>query len=231
MSPKRSSSPSSRGLRRSPVEVRPRRRHSRNASSGSSSTSGARVDRHRPLDRLGDRPQIVDAVAMIGVGVRPRSPRRAGSRRPSSNCWRRSGPQSTSMRSPCAFDQDRGAQAAVARFGWDRTGPSRCRSSARPVDVPQPRMRTFTARLALVNRRKKFGRGCVGELLRLLAAQLRDEAAVSATKAGSHFWPRCGTGARNGESVSTSSWSAGSHFAVSCRSAAFLKVTMPDSET
>ena len=57
------------------------------------------------------------------------------------------------------------------------------------------------------------------------------KAAVSATNAGSHFWPRCGTGARNGESVSTSIWSAGSHFAVSWRSRAFLKVTIPDSET
>src|SRR5437868_3820630 len=56
-------------------------------------------------------------------------------------------------------------------------------------------------------------------------------AAVSATNAGSHFWPRCGTGARNGESVSTSIWSAGSHLAVSWRSWAFLNVTIPLSDT
>ena len=48
-------------------------------------------------------------------------------------------------------------------------------------------------------------------------------AAVSATKAGSQFWPRCGTGARKGESVSTSIWSAGSHLAVSCRSVRVLE--------
>ena len=55
--------------------------------------------------------------------------------------------------------------------------------------------------------------------------------AVSVTNAGSHFCPRCGTGARKGESVSTSIWSAGSHLAVACSSCAFLNVTIPDSET
>ena len=47
------------------------------------------------------------------------------------------------------------------------------------------------------------------------------------TCAGSFGLPRWGTGARNGESVSTSMRSSGQMRAASRRSAAFLNVTMP----
>src|ERR1051326_1076655 len=50
------------------------------------------------------------------------------------------------------------------------------------------------------------------------------------TNAGWLGLPRCGTGARYGESVSTSMRSSGTRFATSFRSFAFLNVTMPEKE-
>ena len=51
------------------------------------------------------------------------------------------------------------------------------------------------------------------------------------TKAGSFVLPRCGTGARNGQSVSTSRRSSGTRAATSRTLSAFLNVTMPEIDT
>src|SRR5690606_15888109 len=56
-------------------------------------------------------------------------------------------------------------------------------------------------------------------------------APTSATCAGSLRCPRCGTGASSGQSVSTRMRSSGSAAATSRRSAAFLKVTIPENDT
>ena len=42
--------------------------------------------------------------------------------------------------------------------------------------------------------------------------------------------PRCGIGAKNGESVSTRSWECGTSFTASRKSGAFLNVTVPAKE-
>ena len=55
--------------------------------------------------------------------------------------------------------------------------------------------------------------------------------AVCTTNAGSHLRPRSGAGARNGESVSTSSQSAGTYRAEARTSSERLNVTIPEKET
>ena len=62
------------------------------------------------------------------------------------------------------------------------------------------------------------------------ARRRRRPVVVSATHAGSLRLPRCGTGARKGASVSTSTRSSGTNAATSRRVLAFGKVTMPESE-
>ncbi len=54
---------------------------------------------------------------------------------------------------------------------------------------------------------------------------------TSDTYDGSFVWPRWGTGARNGLSVSTSKRSNGQRSAAARTSAAFLNVTMPLNDT
>src|SRR4051812_44502761 len=81
------------------------------------------------------------------------------------------------------------------------------------------------------NNRKKFPVVLSASASSFSPRSSATKAAVSATNAGSQGFPRCGTGARNGESVSTNIWSRGSHLAVSWRSWAFLNVTIPDKET
>ena len=54
--------------------------------------------------------------------------------------------------------------------------------------------------------------------------------AIKETKAGSLDFPRCGTGARYGLSVSTKTLSIGTFANISLRFWEFLKVIMPDIE-
>ena len=111
------------------------------------------------------------------------------------------------------FDQDGCSSAPVARLG----------GVARAPIIPDPRYSSRgpaaqNAQLhaeARENNRKKFA---VVVSARVSGSSSRSSAtnlAVSATKAGSQVWPRCGTGARKGESVSTSIRSGGSIRAVS----------------
>ena len=55
-------------------------------------------------------------------------------------------------------------------------------------------------------------------------------APTTVTRAGRLGFPRCGTGARNGLSVSISRRSRGTHAATSRRSCALRKVRMPENE-
>ena len=87
--------------------------------------------------------------------------------------------------------------APATRRPSSRTAPARCGWSVRPV--PPTDTPTSPAR----------------------------HAAVCATNAGSFRFPRTGTGARYGLSVSTSSLSGGTSFATSRRSAAVLYVSIP----
>src|SRR6476646_8705298 len=127
-----------------------------------------------------------------------------------------------------AFHENRAAQARVSRFGGIALAPfvtdlrdsGRCPAAENP-DLHAAALLNSLKKLAVVASASSSGSSPLSPATKL---------AVSATNAGSHFCPRCGTGARNGESVSTSIRSAGSHLAVACRSAAFLKVTMPERE-
>src|SRR5690348_7747909 len=127
-----------------------------------------------------------------------------------------------------AFDQDRCPEARVARFVGVALPPfvPDLRHAGRCAATEDPDLHA-----ALLNNLKKLAVVASASLSGSSPLSSATKLAVSATKAGSHFWPRCGTGARKGESVSTSIWSAGSHLAVACRSAAFLKVTIPDRDT
>src|SRR4051812_11326417 len=127
-----------------------------------------------------------------------------------------------------ALDQDRRPQAIIARLTGIALAPfvpdlRHARRGAAAEDT--------NLHAALLNNLKKFAVVVSASSSGSSPRKPATNFAVSATNAGSHFWPRCGTGARKGESVSTSIWSAGSHLAVCWRSAAFLKVTIPDSET
>ena len=81
---------------------------------------------------------------------------------------------------------------------------------------------------ALLNRRKKFAVVVAESASGASPRRLARQRAVWTTKLGSQVLPRIGTGARNGASVSTSRRSAGIVAAVSCKSRAFLKVTIPE---
>ena len=70
-------------------------------------------------------------------------------------------------------------------------------------------------KLALVRRLQAF---------RIRSAQISNNTPrYRRQKAGSHTLPRCGTGARKGLSVSTSSRSSGIIFATSCKSLAIFE--------
>src|SRR4051794_25445534 len=119
---------------------------------------------------------------------------------------------------PFAFDQNGGAQARVARLGGGAASPviaDLWEAGRRPA--PQDPDSQSAGPWALLKSLKKLAVVASASRSSGSSRNSATNAAVSATKAGSHFWPRCGIGARNGESVSTSIWSAGSHFAISCR--------------
>ena len=90
-----------------------------------------------------------------------------------SNCWRRSGPQSTSMRSPALSTRiEVRSRHCAARAGshWPQSLPI----FGTPVDVPQPRIRTFTR--PCLNNLKKLAVVASASCFRILAPQLGDEA-------------------------------------------------------
>src|SRR5207342_329436 len=128
----------------------------------------------------------------------------------------------------CAFDQDRRAHPVIARLIRVALPPD-IADLGDPGRRPAAENPGFHA--AFLNSLKKLAVVASASAPSSSPRRSATKAAVSATNAGSHFCPRCGTGARNGASVSTSIWSAGSHLAMSWRSAAFLKVTIPLSET
>src|SRR5207253_6593456 len=188
------------------------------------------MQRHCVAQRRGDRPQVVETVAMIAmiVGDNHRvDPAQVGSEQ----LLTKVGAAIDQHPLPSAFDQDRRAQARVARLVRVALAPfiTDLRDPGRRPATEDP---DFHAGLcALPNSLKKFAVVASASFSGSSPLRRATNAAVSATNAGSHFWPRCGTGARNGESVSTSIWSAGSHLAVSWRSWAFLNVTIPLSDT
>src|SRR3954469_12739227 len=94
-----------------------------------------------------------------------------------SNCWRRSGPQSTSMRSPplsTRIEVRRRQLRGSSGSHWPQWLPI----FGTPVEVPQPRMRTLTPHSNLGRpgeQPEEVVRGGLGEPLGLLTPQLGDE--------------------------------------------------------
>src|SRR3954468_13123875 len=187
----------------------------------------ARIARHRAAAGVVELPQIVDAVAMIGMVVGP------------DHCLDvvdvgieqllakvRAGVDQDPH--PLPRDQDRRPPPPFPRLGGIALPPV-------VADARHPRRgaRAEDADLhqaPFANRIRKFPDVRSARPSTDSPRKSARKRAVSATNAGSHGLPRCGTGARKGESVSISSRSAGRAFAVSCRSLAFLNVTMPEME-
>src|SRR6476659_8107985 len=185
------------------------------------------MKRHRSTNRLGDGPQLIDPIAMIAMHVRDdEAVEVIYPGREQLLAQVRTAIDEHPLL--VAFDKDRGAQAGISRLLGIALTPfvADLGNAGR-----RPAAENSDFHAALLNSLKKFAvvasASCSGSSPRRSATKL----AVSATNAGSHFCPRCGTGARNGASVSTSIWPAGSHLAVACKSWAFLKVTIPDRET
>ena len=79
-------------------------------------------------------------------------------------------------------------------------------------------------------KRSAFFVVCVENVSKLDLRTAAIAVAVSRTNAGSQRFPRYGTGARNGASVSTMSRSCGIYAATARKSSAFLNVTIPVNE-
>lgn len=102
----------------------------------------SRMKRDRTAERLGDRPQLVDPVAMIAMRVgndHAVEPRGSGREQ----LLTKVGAAIDKQRLLAAFDQDRGAQPAIARLIRIALAPS-LPIFGTPVEVPQPRMRILT---------------------------------------------------------------------------------------
>ena len=108
------------------------------------------------------------------------------------------------------------------------------RRRARPANAMRQRRPISAHRCASAGRSRTGGRNCgrrPGDRPRAARPRRRAiSAATCGTKAGWLRLPRCGTGARYGESVSISRRSSGTRRATSFRSCAFLNVTMPENE-
>src|SRR4249919_3357486 len=187
----------------------------------------SRVKRYRLAAVCGDLPQIVDAVAMVGMVVRHQHTieRPYACRQQLLPEVRPAIDQQPQAR---AFKQDGGPCSAVSGVAGIALAPviSDPRHAGRRPAAEDPDLHVA----ALLNSLKKLA--VVASPSSSSGSSRRSDrnAAVSATNAGSQGWPRCGTGARKGESVSTSSRSCGMVLAVSCKSLAFLKVTIPEME-
>src|SRR5262249_52664679 len=115
-------------------------------------------------------------------------------------------------------------ESGSRRFAPRRFGTRPLRSGeARPGRGRHPRFRAPSLRCAFA----VVAAAKDAKLTLRISAILR---AVTATKAGSHFFPRCGDGARYGLSVSTRIRSDGAQAATSWTLFAVLKVTMPEKE-
>src|SRR5688572_29744620 len=95
----------------------------------------------------------------------------------SSSCWRRSGPQSTSRLSP-PLSNNIDERVRRLRRSCGSHWPHSLPIFGTPVEVPQPRTRSFTPRLSPagpVEQTEEIGGGRLRERLRLFPAQLGDE--------------------------------------------------------
>ena len=151
-------------------------------------------------------PQIVDAVAMIGMVVGPDHRVDVGDVGVE-QLVAQVGPGVDEDPRLLRVDQDRDAAAGVPRLGGIALAPV-------VADPRDARGRAAAEDRTFIRRPCEQGAEICGRRsARASTGTPRRSArkrAVSATKAGSHGLPRCGTGARNGESVSISSRSAGS---------------------
>src|SRR4029079_2041066 len=153
------------------------------------------VEWHRAAYRRRDRAKLVDAVAMVAMGVGD------------DHCVE--GPDTgveqllAQVRTAIdqdlragAFDQDRRAQPAIARLFRIAPPPviADLGDAGRRPAAEDP---DFHA--ALLNNLKKLAVVASASSSSGSPRSAATKAAVSATKAGSHFCPRCGTGARKGE--------------------------------
>src|SRR5688572_8854613 len=139
-----------------------------------------------------------------------------------------------------ALDQQRTPLPAVLRIGGIATTPyiantgNAARGAASEDREPETHAagasRKDAGALALPKSRKKFSLVILASCsagISLISASLLS---VCRTNAGSLTFPRCGTGARYGASVSTRMRSSGADLATARISSAFLKVRMPENE-
>ena len=133
---------------------------------------------------------------MIAMSVRDDHPVEPARPRPRAAAAARSGPQSTSIRSPPLSTRIevrrralRGSCGiALAPVVADLRDAGR-RPAAENPDLHAAALLNNLKKLAVVASASSSGSSPLSSATKL---------AVSATNAGSHFWPRCGTGARNG---------------------------------
>ena len=83
---------------------------------------GARVERQRAIDRLRDRPELVDPVAMVAMGVRDDDAVETA-HFGSQQLLPKIGPAIDEHALAAAFDQDRGSQPIIARLGGIALAP------------------------------------------------------------------------------------------------------------
>ena len=164
----------------------------------------ARVERHCSANRLSDGPELVNAVTVVAVRVCDNDAVQASDLgrqqllaqvRPAIDKHALAG----------TFDEDRSPQSIIPRFIGIAVAPfvPDFRHACRRPAAENPDLQAVSL-WAFLNNLKKLAvvasASCSGSSPLSSATNL----AVSATNAGSHFGPRCGTGARKGESVSTS---------------------------
>ena len=121
---------------------------------------------------LRHRPKLVDAVAMVAMRMGDDDAVEAADVR-REQLLAKVRPAIDQQALAGAFDQDRGAQAAIARLGRDRNGPIRCRSSARRSTS---RSRgSEPSRSCLAEKLEEIGRRRLGQRFDVLPPQLGHE--------------------------------------------------------
>src|SRR3569833_1930411 len=186
----------------------------------------------------GDDSQIIHAVKLIGMivgdqhAIQPADPRRQKllahvgrgiHQHPGLPARRLVRHQYGAARAP-VFRILRIAGAPIGR-ALGQPGDAPRRTAAQDADF-----QTHAGRCTLENSRKKLSVVVVANSPSLQPYSTASILAVCTTKAGSLVLPRCGTGARNGASVSTSSFSSGTVLITSRSAPEFLKVAMPETE-
>ena len=157
--------------------------HRRSACQAVRSVSGAGMERHRAAKMLRDLPQIVDAVAMVGMIVGDDDPVDAGDVR-RQQLLAQIGAAIDQQALAAAFDQDRRSGCGGCCGSAGSQSPQSLPIRGTPVDVPQPRIADLHA-AAFPNSLKKLAVVASASSSSGSPRRSARKAAVSATNAGS----------------------------------------------